>query len=354
MSESAWRVLDGEGNEQGPYSSEDLQGFYSSGNIDHSTMVWTEGLDQWIPAGQVEGLLPAMPQVVELAAAQPAPTAPAPTTSGMDLTPQVPGVATSGELAKPSLPSWISLTTLLIGIAALVLFFLPWVSLAMNLSDSGEIKIGKSITQSGIQSITQDQSPTPEFIDAYAKNNGISVEEAEKAIDSEKEKSDEETSYKSSTLIMAAMIATGLGLILALIGITNRGRKLILIAQFIFILAALLIGIQMVKQFPMVASFVESMEFINEKATEIIEAEFEVNSLADPTAAAKKKAQNLQQLNDSSTVRSHFEPACLAAVGILSLSLLLIVVTMSSGGPPPIVIPQPGETNPQPGGIKFH
>ena len=69
MSDSSWYVLDGEGNEQGPYSAADLQGYYTSGNINHETMIWTEGLEQWVPAGQVEGLLPVVPQLVELAPA---------------------------------------------------------------------------------------------------------------------------------------------------------------------------------------------------------------------------------------------------------------------------------------------
>ena len=72
MSEQEWRVLDGEGKELGPYSFQDLQAYYTSGHITHETMIWTEGLGDWVSAGRVEGLLPSVPQIVPQA---PVPTA---------------------------------------------------------------------------------------------------------------------------------------------------------------------------------------------------------------------------------------------------------------------------------------
>ncbi|MDB4499958.1 DUF4339 domain-containing protein, partial [Akkermansiaceae bacterium] len=88
MSAQEWRVLDGEGKEQGPYSFQDLQAYYTSGNITHETMIWTNGLEEWVPAGRVEGLLPNVPQIVPLA---PAPTVAVSTqpiaTGGINLTP---------------------------------------------------------------------------------------------------------------------------------------------------------------------------------------------------------------------------------------------------------------------------
>lgn len=355
MSDSSWRVLDGEGNEQGPYSAADLQGYYTSGNINHETMIWTEGLDQWVPAGLVEGLLPDIPQVVELAqaplatAVQTAPIAP------MNLTPQIPGLATPGaaQIEKSPAPTWISAITLLIGAAALALFFFPWVSMSMNISETTETNMIKSITQSGLQAITQNQTVDQKFLEVFAKESGASVEDLKKEIAESEENPLAGSNYEASSLVMAAMITVGLGTILSLIGFVNKSSGPIIIAHFIFIVAALLIGIQMAKQFPLVTAIVSKKETAIEEAKKSLEEAFDILAEVDPQNAAKEKAKALQLLNDNSALRSNFEPACFATIGILGISLLLVVITMSSSGSPPITIPQPGTTTPQPGGIRF-
>jgi hypothetical protein len=68
----AWYyMVDGE--QVGPIAAEDLQQLAMNGTIHAESELWTEGLDQWIPATNVEGLLPVEP-VPE--PAQPAPGKP--------------------------------------------------------------------------------------------------------------------------------------------------------------------------------------------------------------------------------------------------------------------------------------
>jgi len=56
--EQQWRVIDAEGNECGPYTAEQLQVYAADGTISPTTQVWTEGLETWISAIEVEGLFP--------------------------------------------------------------------------------------------------------------------------------------------------------------------------------------------------------------------------------------------------------------------------------------------------------
>ena len=56
--EQQWRVIDAEGNKCGPYTAEQLQAYAADGTISPTTQVWTEGLETWISALEVEGLFP--------------------------------------------------------------------------------------------------------------------------------------------------------------------------------------------------------------------------------------------------------------------------------------------------------
>ena len=51
-------MIDAEGNECGPYTAEQLQVYAADGTISPTTQVWTEGLETWISALEVEGLFP--------------------------------------------------------------------------------------------------------------------------------------------------------------------------------------------------------------------------------------------------------------------------------------------------------
>ena len=56
-----------DGQQYGPYTAEQLQEFVANGTITRETLLWTEALeDQWIPATNVEGLIPEEPPRVRL------------------------------------------------------------------------------------------------------------------------------------------------------------------------------------------------------------------------------------------------------------------------------------------------
>lgn len=61
-----WYVAS-EGQQLGPYTGEQLVQFGQEGRIVAETMVWAEGMAEWVPASQVEGLIP-VPVAVAVAA----------------------------------------------------------------------------------------------------------------------------------------------------------------------------------------------------------------------------------------------------------------------------------------------
>lgn len=56
MSEGPQWYVSVEGQQHGPYSSEQLVEFTGTGNITRESMVWAEGMAEWLPAAQIEGL----------------------------------------------------------------------------------------------------------------------------------------------------------------------------------------------------------------------------------------------------------------------------------------------------------
>ncbi|NWK56397.1 DUF4339 domain-containing protein [Verrucomicrobiaceae bacterium N1E253] len=52
-----WHYTDSSGQQQGPISADALQQLAINGSITTETQVWTEGMDEWAPASQVEGLI---------------------------------------------------------------------------------------------------------------------------------------------------------------------------------------------------------------------------------------------------------------------------------------------------------
>lgn len=75
MSEGPQWYVSVEGQQHGPYSGEQLVSFTQSGNITRESMVWTDGMAEWLPAARIEGLFAA-------AAPAPAPVLVRPATAG--------------------------------------------------------------------------------------------------------------------------------------------------------------------------------------------------------------------------------------------------------------------------------
>lgn len=55
----SWYYTDAAGQQTGPVSQEQLQQLAANGQINAQTNVWTEGMENWLPATQIQGLLPA-------------------------------------------------------------------------------------------------------------------------------------------------------------------------------------------------------------------------------------------------------------------------------------------------------
>ena len=384
--------MDGEGKEQGPYSFQDLQAYYTSGNITHQTMIWTEGLEEWVPAGRVEGLLPNVPQVVPLA---PAPTVAVSTqpitTGGINLSPQIAGIAPgmphggpqTKSPPKTGAPTWLSIVTIASGIIALILYFFPWVSVSQDMNFFKEEKnIIKLVTQSGMQSITQAETLTSEAITQRSQ-------QTETSDASNKNDVEEGETYKSSTLNLIAFIAIGIGVFFALIGLLNKAKTLTMVGQFLFSGSAILIGVQMAQQFPMVKAYIglqeeqkrtikESIKIQDErvdtlpikadKAAEVID---ETENKENQTVAkAELEKQKNREKNDilkakaraSNRYATTFEPSCFITVAVLGISILLVVVTMSSGDGSTIIVTNQStqqqllheETQAPGSGLRFH
>jgi uncharacterized Tic20 family protein len=403
MSAQEWRVLDGEGKQQGPYSFQDLQAYYTSGNITHETMIWTEGLEEWVPAGRVEGLLPSVPQIVPLAPAPAVAVSTQPIASGgINLTPQIAEIATGVSHGGPQTksptnrgaPTWLSIVTIASGIIALILYFFPWVSISQDMNFLKEEKnVIKLTTQSGMQSITQTETPTNE---ANAQRSQQAVRTSDDKIKNDFEESE---NYKSSTLNLIAFIAIAIGVFFSFIGLLNKAKTLTMVGQFLFSSSAILIGIQMAQQFPMVKAYIglqegqkktieesiktqdkkedklpinvkKAPDLVDETANKKPQEDVEAQAKAEAQAEAELERQKTQEKNDmlkakakaSSRYAITFEPSCFITVAILGISILLVVVTMSSDEGSIIIVTNPnpqsqplhGEPQ-QPGsGLRFH
>jgi len=53
-----WHLIDGSGEQCGPYTEEELHSYANDGTITPNTQLWTDGLEGWIPASDVAGLFP--------------------------------------------------------------------------------------------------------------------------------------------------------------------------------------------------------------------------------------------------------------------------------------------------------
>jgi hypothetical protein len=419
MTNSMWRVLDGEGNEQGPYSFQDLQGFYTTGNINHETMIWTDGLEEWVKAGRVEGLLPDVPQAVALAPAPSAQVAPvqAAPVGGMNLNPQISGITTPalGATQGKSLPGWICWSTILIGLLSLILYFLPWASVSCDQKAFGKEGRIDVLSQTGFQSTTKKYSLNVEFIKLRLLMGGIPKDKvnlaAEKEVEETIARDESNDKLERSTLALITLILAAVGLILAFIAYAVQGRFLLLGAQVLFVAGALLLSIQISKQFPLINAMMEVQErgmrgaiaagayaAENEAAKLIKEQEKKDEEKGEGESEAEKgdedvvgndegeapdgeEEENLAEDKEegvaeneeeklvkkavestaqkekeiakpmeefSDAFQSKIEASCYIVVVLLGLSLLLLIIMMSTSKAPPAAVPQLGATTAQP------
>ena len=107
-------------------------------------------------------------------------------------------------------------------IAALVLFFMPWIDIQCS---------GKSLaTQTGIQTITGMATPSSE-IEGIMKN-------------------DRRESLGSSVLVATALLATGLGIACLLMALFNGNSKLDALGSILCVLALMCLLTQLIQGFP--------------------------------------------------------------------------------------------------------
>ncbi|MCP5534702.1 MAG: DUF4339 domain-containing protein [Akkermansiaceae bacterium] len=90
-----WHYLDTAGQQQGPITADQLQQLAATGQITAQTNVWTEGMAEWLPATQVEGLIPAQPVV-----AQPVVVPQAQPVVAQAVNPYAPSVATQAAVPQ--------------------------------------------------------------------------------------------------------------------------------------------------------------------------------------------------------------------------------------------------------------
>ena len=56
MSDNPWFYTDANGHQLGPYPVQQIQHFAANGTITPQTLLWTEGLETWTAAGEVQGI----------------------------------------------------------------------------------------------------------------------------------------------------------------------------------------------------------------------------------------------------------------------------------------------------------
>ena len=163
---------------------------------------------------------------------------------------------------------------------------------------------------------------------------------AEKMVAGEFAQDESNDELERSTLALITLILAAVGLILAFIAYAVQGRFLLLGAQVLFVAGALLLSIQISKQFPVI----ESME---EKEREMREA------IAGAQAAENEAAKAIEEFSD--ILQSKIEASCYVVVVLLGLSLLLLIIMMSMSKAPPAAVPQLGATTAQPqvGGFRL-
>ncbi len=124
---SAWYYVDAGHNRQGPVSAEDLAAAFRQGRVNRDTLVWRDGLPQWVPLERHLGELPAPPPALPLPGAEPG-SGPATTTHGSDATANIDDVVDAGFVRR--LGAYL-IDSMLIGSVYYVVLMIGMVALAI-------------------------------------------------------------------------------------------------------------------------------------------------------------------------------------------------------------------------------
>ena len=358
MLDAQWKLIDGSGQEAGPYSTADLQSFYQSGHIDHNSLVWAEGLTDWVKAGEIENLLPNLPQVIELAEATPVTDVSAPPAlagAGPGITPGAALPATQSKKAA----GWLGGINFLTCLFALLLFFLPWLELScaetgansfaemamMGSMDSPGKKDGVKkeetpklpsplMVQSGFQSITGETSPSSELEEMQAneaakrKKAGLKEEQTTNSFEKEFMEADGEKQHNAAIWVTLAFGLIIIALILSIFVFVNLNRAMLLACQIICVVAAAFIGIQMAAGFPVAGGGIATDE---------------------QAAIAKAMMENLFTVEY--TIWLYCE------LLVLGSALIFLIIGRTAAGtqkPNPLLLQQQGQSPAAGGGLRFH
>jgi uncharacterized membrane protein len=115
--------------QKGPFTWEELQVQAGEGSITASDMIWSEGMEGWTKAGQVEDLLPKAPPAPPVAPPAP-PAAPVkpPTPPVAPIAPPQPPAAGAAHYSAPAPAGQNTSTGLEPNIAALLSYILGWLT----------------------------------------------------------------------------------------------------------------------------------------------------------------------------------------------------------------------------------
>ncbi len=238
-----WHVIDGNGQQQGPYTIEQLQEYYNSGNINQDTQVWAEGWSEWFCVRDVDGIIPDDPASAQLPIAElPEATIGYDPAPGLNVAPQVSSPLSAAD-PDDGLPTWIPTITAVIAATAVALFFLPWVGFSTNIA---ELDLSADSTKTSEPKIELREICTQSAFQAITKN-----------VTSDKEIKND---FSRANLLLVALIVISLGLILALVGTFLKNRMATTLAQLALVTAAILASFQMANQFPLINKLVEAAE----------------------------------------------------------------------------------------------
>ena len=100
MSQETQWYISQEGQQLGPYTGEQLLSFAQGGNITRESMVWAEGMAEWLPAERIDGLFPVAAAAGPVRSA-PATARPGPARAGATQ-PGGPARAGTATVARPT------------------------------------------------------------------------------------------------------------------------------------------------------------------------------------------------------------------------------------------------------------